>query len=165
MATPTFTYLDPDQAPVTQQGVCTEYPAGYGGTPVHWIGALSQIVAAASGVKVKIPEGFQPKRYVVKTEALVPPVFLDGIKKPKELVSGDSVVLTMSGAGVLASGTLAYSGTDGTPMFAGAIASGTVVANDETYVTITTSGAASGDVMTEVLVFCDIVDPHPPKMF
>lgn len=163
----TFTYLPPDQAPVTQQGVCTEYPAGYGGTPVHWVGPLSQIVAAESGVKVKVPEGFQPKRYVVKTEALAPHIFTNGMEAPTELVPGDSVVLTLSGAGVDASGTLAYSGTDGTPMFAGAVAAGAVVGDDATYVTVATSGTAtlSGDVMVEALVYCDIVDPHPPKMF
>jgi len=166
----TFTYLNPDPAPVTQQGVCTEYPAGYGGTPVHWVGPLSQIVAAASGVKVKIPQGFQPKRYVVKTEALAAPVITDGKPVsgfPTELVSGDSVVLTMSGAGIVASGTLAYSGTDGTPMLAGAVASGSVVGDDNTYVFVNDngSGTLSGDVMTEVLIYCDIVDPHPPKMF
>lgn len=174
----TFTYLNPDPAPVTQQGVCTEYPAGYGGTPVHWVGPLSQLVAAASGVKIKIPQGFQPTRYVVKTEALAAPVITDGKPVsgfPTELVSGDTVALTMSGAGVALSGVLSGATGDLTPMIAGdfvtdtgsGITAADVVANDNTFVTVAKSGTAtlSGDAMAEVLIYCDIVDPHPPKMF
>jgi len=163
----TFTYLNPDPAPVTQQGICTEYPAGYGGTPVHWVGPLSQIVAAASGVKIKIPQGFQPTRYVVKTEALAAPVITDGKPVsgfPTELVSGDTVTLVFTGSGTF-SGPKTLSG-EATLMVDGVVSSAPVAANDSTFVTVsgTTSGI-SGDAMTEVLIYCDIVDPHPPKMF
>lgn len=168
-----FTYLNPDPAPVTQQGVCTEYPAGYGGTPVHWVGPLSQIVAAgSSGVKVKIPQGFQPKRFVMKAEALAAPVITDGKPVsgfPTTLVPGDSVPLAIydSGGNPWGSGTL----TSGAPVAAGELdISGDpvpVVTNDSTYVKVAEFGTAtlSGDAMAEVLVYCDIVDPHPPKMF
>lgn len=164
----TFTHLNPDPAPVTQQGVCTEYPAGYGGTPVHWVGPLSQLVAAASGVKIKIPQGFQPTRYVVKTEPLAAPVITDGKPVsgfPTELVSGDTVTLVFTGSGVF-SGTSSLLSGGSIPMIDGVVSGAPVAANDSTFVTVsgTTSGI-SGDAMTEVLIYCDIVDPHPPKMF
>ena len=86
------------------------------------------------------------------------------------LVAGDSVPLAIydSGGNPWGSGTL----TSGAPVAAGELnISGEepvpVVTNDSTYVKVVKSGTAtlSGDAMTEVLIYCDIVDPHPPKMF
>jgi hypothetical protein len=169
----TFTYLTPDPAPFRQVGICTEYPAGYAGTPVHWIGPLSQLVA--EGGETKVPQGFKARQLVVKAEPMVPHVFLDGVEAEKFLDDGDSVTVTVAGSAFTAGGNAAV--TKAAPV-ATASVTGKVVPAEEAdgsdsdsdadeagVVTITAAGTLTGDAMVEVLVYCDLVDPHPPQMF
>lgn len=172
MATETIP-LAVDKAPAIQKGVCAEYPSGYNGPAVHWVGKLSQLLAG--GGKVKLPKGFLPRRYFVKADKLP----LDGRYGTETgLVSGDAVTLavtseTLSGQTyVSGSGFTAFSGavtaSGGYGLVAeGVVASGVTVGTDKEYAGIAAASGAvlSGDAVVEVGLFLEQVDPTPEKMF
>lgn len=187
----TFTNYTGDSSPVKQQGVRAQYPLGYNGQAFGWVGRLSDLVAAgAGGVQFKLAEGFVPRRYVVKAKPLAGDVYIDW-----PVIGGDTLFLkegatctlatkatvkgvTFSGAQIKGpnDGSDSDSDADEDSATIGIVKQGTLtgelVDDDETWVTVTGTVGAAGDVekgvsdcYVEVLVFAEQVDPMPPKQF
>jgi len=179
-----FTNYDGDVTPVEQRGVRAQYPQGYNGPAFGWVGRLSDLVA--NGGKIKLAEGFVPRRYAVRAEPMPGHWTTD-----YDLVGGDvflkdeaSVTIASSGtaagvslSGITIAGAKAASGSTPaadatTGLVAQGAVSGTLVGNDDTWLTVTATPASSGDVekgvsdaYVEVLVYAEQVDPMPPKQF
>ncbi len=159
-------------SPVDQRGVEAEYPKGYNGPAFRWVGPLSQIVAAASGVRFKIAQGFVPRSAFAKCAPIVDTVH-EGCTKG--LVAGDSVALSGVSAANVGTFALTVAAADGSdsdsdadvpaPFVKGAVTSPALVEDDDTWFTVTGTGTLSGDCIVEVGVWAEQVDPHPPKQF
>ncbi len=160
------------QAPVDQMGAKTEYPTGCNGHAYRRLGPLSQLVAAASGVRFKIAEGFVPRSAFAKCAPIVDTIH-EGCTKT--LVAGDSVAISgvsAANVGTFALTVAAAAGSDSdsdadvpAPFVKGAVTSPALVEDDDTWFTVTGTGTLSGDCIVEVGVWAEQVDPHPPKQF
>lgn len=183
-----FTNYTGDVSPKEQQGVRAQYPQGYNGPAFGWVGRLSDLVA--NGGKIKLAQGFLPRRYVVTAAPLAGDTYIDWAT-----VGGDTLFLkegatctlatAASVSGVTFSGVVIRGPYDGSDSDSdadedsatiGVVAqgglTGSLVENDETWVEITATAGNAGDVekgvsdcYVEVLVFAEQVDPMPPKQF
>lgn len=181
-----FTNYTGDVSPKEQQGVRAQYPQGYNGPAFGWVGRLSDLVA--NGGKIKLAQGFLPRRYVVTAEPLAGDTYIDAAALGKEglfLKEGATctIATAASVAGVTFSGVVIrgpYDGSDSDSdaddatigFVAQGALTGELVEDDDTWVEITATAGNAGDVekgvsdcYVEVLVYAEQVDPMPPKQF
>jgi hypothetical protein len=179
-----------DPSPVEQQGVRAAYPQGYNGMAFGWAGRLSDLVAQSGTAKFKLAEGFLPRRYAVYAKPLAGNVYIDS-----KVVGGDALFLKEGASAKISTAAAVKGVTFSNVTIAGPVdgsdsdsdadedtatiglvgqgaLTGEIVTDDETWVTLTASATASGDVergvsdcYVEVLVYAEQVDPYPPKMF